>query len=622
MTAIVKSQKADGSYVRATQFTPAGRAAHKQNLTRRSRGKANYFDAVHKPAVGPSGGRRNTEAIYEQHAVGRGIKPALAESTRPSTVHPNVHYGSSITPHLERKIDSHLDPKLVRQAKAPTVFHHGNLAPSVLAGATPAHATTGGKARVILGHGMVHPHSAEHEQYRGVTSADNFSLRHIVNHEFAHTLKSQGPRRFHAYDGALKHGASAREEARADAKGIPGKGLYERQGAHDANYDGPLKHFQNIYRGTHSHEPGTARPMPGPKMTPPTHTPGRFIGAGELKKPALIAGGALAAGAVAGALIHHHHTKEAAVAKFLEGTRHKVGQKLDSFSVTPDQARHAGVFGQIGAGTGAVTGAAIGTGIGAAAKHPAQGAGIGAAVGGALGGSGGAALGLYAGRPKKKKKLVGAAPVTLSKANRQQGLGAAGGAVGGLGVGALIGHGAGTASRQAVANAGTASHLADYKREMSHARMLAGTQDFHESVKGRVGMALGGAAVGTALVRHHQRKIAGQVEAPVAKAMTPEQKDKVQRRVATGALGVGALADASALKAGWNETKRAKYVAPETEGVLPKVGTGLKYASEKGAFPLAVGGIAAAGLAAHVINAKPKSLKKPTTTHVKRTTNP
>lgn len=304
------------------------------------------------------------------------------------------------------------------------------------------------------------------------------------------------------------------------------------------------------------------------------------------------------------------------IAKFLEGTK----RKLDHISITPDQARHAGVFGQIGAGTGAVTGATVGAGVGALTKHPAQGAGIGAAVGGALGGSGGAALGLYAGRPRKKKKLVGTAPVVVAKANRQRGLGAAAGAGAGVATGAVIGHAAGTASRQAVTNAAIAPHLADYKREMNNARMLTGTADFHRSVKGRVGMALAGAAVGDAVVRHHQRKIAAQVEAPVIKAAPrvlpptdPEDPHKTARRVAQGALGVGIVADASALKAGWNETKRAKYVAPATKGLLPKIGAAAKFGSEKGAFPLAVSGLAAAGLAEHVMHQQGKQ---------KRTTNP
>lgn len=613
MTAISKSQKADGSYVSASQFTATGRAQHAQNLTRRSRGKANYFQAVHKPAGGPAG--RGIEHAYQDHGVGAGIKTALTETTRPSTVHRGVHFGSSVSPQMERKINSHLDPKLVAQAKHHTVFHVGRTVPGVLAGAAPAHATTGGKSRIILGSGAVHSTSSEHEVYADQHGRAAYNLRHIVNHEFSHTLKHSGPRRFHDYKGNIKLKSSGGEEARADAKGMPGKGLYERQlgNQYSPGYSDRLHHLQGVFRGKHSAEPEGPEGRFNRAHTPPPGShhyepPGRTIHASRVNKPALIAGG-VAAGAGLGLAALHHHAKEKAMhtpvaktadeifakARIEKGLQqsvkqklHHLGRQLDKISVTPDQARHASVMGQIGGGTGALTGAVVGTGIGAAVKHPAQGAGIGAMAGGALGGSAGAAAGLYAGRPaaaKLRKKTAATVPVAKLALNTPGGAAVAGGVT-------------------AIVGANTFGPR--IKRKTSNVVGLPVSKGLFNRdlpTKGEAAQVIVNGSVVTA-------KKTKPLLDKVTKTMDPDKKDKLQRRVATGALGVGALADASAVKAGWNETRRATYAAPKTEGLLPKVGAGLKFASEKGAFPLAVGGLAAAGLAAHVIN-KPKPVIPP-----------
>lgn len=93
------------------------------------------------------------------------------------------------------------------------------------------------------------------------------------------------------------------------------------------------------------------------------------------------------------------------IQKFLNGAGPKVKHALDNLSITPEQARHASVMGQIGGASGSLVGAALGAGIGAAVHHPGAGAGIGAMAGGALGGGGGSALGVYSGRAKGPKKV-------------------------------------------------------------------------------------------------------------------------------------------------------------------------------------------------------------------------
>lgn len=265
-----------------------------------------------------------------------------------------------------------------------------------------------------------------------------------------------------------------------------------------------------------------------------------------------------------------------------------VKRRLDHMRITPEQARHAGVFGQIGTAAGSLTGAAVGGGIGIAVKHPAVGAGVGGAVGGALGGGTGAAVGLYSGRPRKPRKPKTPVVKRLTPSESVHDEANIGTAAMGLGGGVLA--------------------IPGRKAKYAGAGMLT-------------------AGLATTLHAEHRRQRLQEMQSQIDhdhrtgfyKSMTTEQRDKVKRRVATGALGVGAVADASALKAGWNDTTRAVKPTAEalkTMSTAKKVGAYARFGSEKAAFPLAVGGIASAALAAHVINEKPKKLHTPKPSHV------
>lgn len=334
---------------------------------------------------------------------------------------------------------------------------------------------------------------------------------------------------------------------------------------------------------------------------------------------AAIAGAGLALG-TAGMYAHgklHQRIGRNEVAKSL---RQRAGQKLDNLHITGEQARNAGVMGQIGGGAGVLAGAGIGAGIGAAAKHPAQGAGIGAAIGGALGGSAGAGAGLYAGRPsnaaRRRKKLVGTAPTTLAKAFDGQKRGAVIGAGAGVAAGQVIGVGARGAAQHARTEQGLTDHLADWKAAGAKAKMLDGTGDFHRSPKGVAVMAAGGALTGAALVRRHQRKIAAQVEAPIAK-----MSDDTKTKLARGGLIGAQLADVAAIKSAYHETTTARKVGTG-------LGSSLSYGAKKAALPIVAGGLVASIGAERVMHGQQKklkaaqALKTPTPGQVQRSTNP
>lgn len=332
------------------------------------------------------------------------------------------------------------------------------------------------------------------------------------------------------------------------------------------------------------------------------------------KYAALAAGGA----AVGAAGLYAHSRANRRVGAVEKNLQHRVGQKLDGLHITGEQARNAGVFGQIGGGAGALGGAAVGAGIGAATRHVAQGAGIGAAVGGALGGTAGAGVGLYAGRPanakRRKKQLAGTAPTTLAKSYEKT-KGAAVGAGSGLLAGEVIRRGAQSAAQNQRGEARMADHLADYKMAGSRAKMLDRTADFHGGIRGRSAMVVGGALTGAALVRHHQRKIASQVD-PIAK-----MDDETKTKLARGGLIGAQVADIAAIKSAWHETTTARKTGTG-------VGAALNYGAKRAALPVVAGGLVASVGAERVMHSQAKklkaqqSLKKPTSAQVNRTTNP
>lgn len=196
---------------------------------------------------------------------------------------------------------------------------------------------------------------------------------------------------------------------------------------------------------------------------------------------ALVAGGIAGVGVGVGAAAGHalnrwdeskHHRSHGQFAKY---RRH--------LTITPEQARQAGVMSQVGSSAGAIAGTVVGTAAAIKSKGKtgaATGAGLGGAVGASIGGGAGAAMGIRSGK----------------------------------------------------------------------------------------------------------------------KAVVRKVSDNTQRKVANGLNGVNAVADAGAIATGAKLFRSAK-----------KTGTGLKstlkYAGEKSALPLAVGGITAAAVNTHLIN-KPK----------------
>lgn len=306
-------------------------------------------------------------------------------------------------------------------------------------------------------------------------------------------------------------------------------------------------------------------------------------------------------GVAGAAMAGHAHANRSVgeVEKFLDGTKRKVKHGFEHLRVSPDQARNAGVLGQIGAGAGVVAGSAVGAGIGIGTKHPGQGAGIGAAIGGALGGAGGAAAGLAAGNaPKKKKpKLVGAAPQTVSKSAKRD---AAIGAGAGLAAGQVIGAGARSASDRVALQALTATHRGKFNQLAGTARHLERTADFHQGAKGVAVMAGLGATAGLVHHKRAQKKVALAPATPVVK-MDDDKKTQLARAGIIGAQ----VADIAAIKSAAHETFTAK-----------KEGTGLKaslsYGAKKAALPVVAGGLVATVAAERVMHNQQKKLRAQT----------
>lgn len=172
----------------------------------------------------PMPGKRGVAAVYEGYGAGPGIPKARDAKTRPSAVHRNVHYGESVNPKLERKIDRSLNRKQVAGIKGPVAFHRGETMAGALAGAAPAHVTTRHVGQVILNENMI---SANGRTF----AAGNASFRHVINHELAHTTPRGNPRAQFTSDGAIKRKRAMGEEARADATGVPRTGIYRRNRA-------------------------------------------------------------------------------------------------------------------------------------------------------------------------------------------------------------------------------------------------------------------------------------------------------------------------------------------------------------------------------------------------------
>lgn len=223
---ISKTQLANGSYAPASRLSEKGRAQHRSNLTgQKAKGK-NYY---HRFAEQPKGWDRNRDlrSVYARHGVEPGLETALSETTRRSKKHPTIEYGSSITPESEAHLDRMIDPRVARLAKAPVVVHHGRTLTEAYAAASGPHVTNGHKGRVILNETWFH------QRPTGMTShlPGGMFAHEAVNHELAHAVRRvSNPKRGLNYDGSINSHTAFGEEARADATGVHGTGLYERTG--------------------------------------------------------------------------------------------------------------------------------------------------------------------------------------------------------------------------------------------------------------------------------------------------------------------------------------------------------------------------------------------------------
>lgn len=229
---IRKSQQRDGSYKPVNSMSSAERSAHRTSLTgihgrgnNAVHGPANHFATVHAPTGKPVG--RDLQAAFTGHGVQHQIKDAVNATHRPSTVHPNIRYGTSIGPEMEKTLDTHINPDLAKGSRHPIVFHRANLGmEGVQAAAAASHKTlTKGHGHVILNTAAVH-HDGTHGPLKpGIT------MKHVVNHELAHAMAhNKSPARFDKPDGSLNHRRTLGEEARADAVGVKGPGVYRRSG--------------------------------------------------------------------------------------------------------------------------------------------------------------------------------------------------------------------------------------------------------------------------------------------------------------------------------------------------------------------------------------------------------
>lgn len=150
--------------------------------------------------------RRHADDIENSAGSGKQLKQDFDVTRhRPSTVHPNISYGHSITAKMEAGLDKTIDPKISAGLKHRVVLHHDtSLHPNIMAAAIPAHPLTGGRGHVVLGA----PFTPGWKAPRGAGTP----RRAIVNHELAHASLKHQP---------IQSSVPAKnigEEARADAQ--------------------------------------------------------------------------------------------------------------------------------------------------------------------------------------------------------------------------------------------------------------------------------------------------------------------------------------------------------------------------------------------------------------------
>jgi hypothetical protein len=234
------------------------------------------------------------------------MKAAINAPTRPSKVHPNVHYGDSVGQHLERKLDRSLSTGQTSRLKHSVVFHHGETHPGAMAAAAGPHQVNGQRGHVILNRNMINE-----KGHLGGANGRVAGFNHVVNHELAHAAVKGKPFRFTGPNGEIKPKANLGEEARADATSVPRHGIYRR--THNVLPDPVARRLQHFapegtaqhdafeahqhYNATHRKvreamgqpKPGVARDL--------LHTAGR-----RSRSPAVIAGAA-----IGGYSAYEHH---------------------------------------------------------------------------------------------------------------------------------------------------------------------------------------------------------------------------------------------------------------------------------------------------------------------------
>lgn len=231
--AIAKSEVGPGQYKPANQMTRADRAAVRIRTTAGVRGVtgANAPTAAHDLA-----------STYAQHGAFMGTKHGVGimhEPSVPSPTHPNIRYGASIPAQHHAALDAKIDPALAAKSRHPIVIHHDavrgdeKFGHNIYAGAVGAHQTTGGVGHVVMHGTHMKKDGSFTSDAKFIHDVQGVKIKdhQVLNHELVHAQNQVSPQRHFNSHPAHTYASAAGEEARADALGVRGKGIYQRQGA-------------------------------------------------------------------------------------------------------------------------------------------------------------------------------------------------------------------------------------------------------------------------------------------------------------------------------------------------------------------------------------------------------
>lgn len=235
---VSKNQLPDGSYKRAVKMTPHERAIQANKIRWSRESSDRYYHGQFRGYKGTLGSvkrdystgqvaNRGLKQAFDGYGVQHQIENARNAKTRPSKVHPNIEYGTSVGSRMEKLMDDTIRPDIAHSLKHKVVIHHGDLKmPGVNAAAAGSHkALLHGKGHVVVDHSTISREGMVAQFKPGIT------LGHMINHELGHaTAHNVTPARFSLPDGKINARRARGEEARADVIGVHGPGLYRRTG--------------------------------------------------------------------------------------------------------------------------------------------------------------------------------------------------------------------------------------------------------------------------------------------------------------------------------------------------------------------------------------------------------